>query len=102
MTEQTTSLHRGQWSGCRRALTSLSGGECRRVEPATYLHGRSATYVLGEPMADVARLLRARLMAATLLGALRVATHVWLDGPGGAPLAEVVREALREAGDSFG
>jgi AcrR family transcriptional regulator len=51
---------------------------------------------------ETATALRARLMAATLLGALRVATHVWLDGPGGAPLAEVVREALREAGDSFG
>ena len=50
---------------------------------------------------DPATALRARLMAATFLGALRVATHVWLDGPDGPALAEVVREALREVGEEF-
>jgi AcrR family transcriptional regulator len=50
---------------------------------------------------ETATALRARLMAAMFLGALRVATHVWLDRSGGVSLAEVVREALREAGDTF-
>jgi AcrR family transcriptional regulator len=51
---------------------------------------------------ETATALRARVMAATFLGALRVATHVWLDRSPGMSLAEVVREALREAGDAFG
>jgi AcrR family transcriptional regulator len=51
---------------------------------------------------DAAAALRVRVVAATFLGALRVATHVWLDQPGRSSLAEVVQEALREAGDAFG
>lgn len=44
---------------------------------------------------------RAKLTAAAFLAALRVALQVWLDRPAGTPLAELVSEALAEAGRGF-
>ena len=44
---------------------------------------------------------RARLMAATFLAALRVAVAVWIDEPGGAALGDLVRESLAEVGHGF-
>jgi AcrR family transcriptional regulator len=44
---------------------------------------------------------RARVMAATFVAALRVAVLVWLDQPPGTSLAAVVRRALDEAGQPF-
>lgn len=45
--------------------------------------------------------LRARLMAAAYLTALRVASHRWLDHPG-TPLADAVAEALARMAEGFG
>jgi AcrR family transcriptional regulator len=44
--------------------------------------------------------LRARLLAATFLTTLRVATQTWLDQPDG-PLVEVIREALATTRERF-
>ncbi len=45
--------------------------------------------------------MRARLMAAAFLGALRVAAATWIDEPGGAALGDLVGEALAELGRGF-
>jgi hypothetical protein len=45
--------------------------------------------------------MRARLMAASFLCAMRVALLEWLDRPAGTPLGPVLREALRETGAAF-
>lgn len=44
---------------------------------------------------------RARLMAAAFLVAMRVAVQEWLDRPAGTPLADVMRECLTETGAAF-
>lgn len=44
---------------------------------------------------------RARLMAAAFLVAMRVAVQEWLDRPAGTPLLDVMREALAETGAAF-
>ena len=44
---------------------------------------------------------RARLMAAAFLAALRVALQIWLDENSGAQLSELVDDALAEAGRGF-
>ncbi|MGI5243610.1 TetR/AcrR family transcriptional regulator [Dactylosporangium sp. CA-139066] len=44
---------------------------------------------------------RARLMAAAFLVAMRVAVQEWLDRPPGTPLADVMRECLAEMGAAF-
>jgi AcrR family transcriptional regulator len=50
--------------------------------------------------ADATASLRARLLAATYLSTLRVATQLWLDQPDG-PLIEVIRPALGIAQERF-
>lgn len=45
--------------------------------------------------------LRARLMAAAYLSALRIALQTWLDHPSGPALPEVAREALNAMGQRF-
>jgi AcrR family transcriptional regulator len=45
--------------------------------------------------------LRARLMTATFLAALRVALHVWLEGPDATDLRTITADALAEAGRGF-
>ncbi|MEV8512010.1 helix-turn-helix domain-containing protein [Dactylosporangium sp. NPDC051484] len=44
---------------------------------------------------------RARLMAAAFMAAMRVAVQDWLDRPPGTQLADVMREALAEMGAAF-
>lgn len=44
---------------------------------------------------------RARLMAAAFMVAIRVAVQEWLDRPPGTPLAAVIREAMDEMGAAF-
>ncbi|MET7395874.1 TetR family transcriptional regulator [Dactylosporangium sp. NPDC005572] len=46
--------------------------------------------------------MRARLMAAAFLVAMRVAIAEWLDRPPGTPLGDVTREALDATGAAFG
>lgn len=45
--------------------------------------------------------LRARVITASFLAALRLAVQVWLDEPPGTRLADLVRQALDHAGSSF-
>jgi AcrR family transcriptional regulator len=45
--------------------------------------------------------MRPRLIAASFLAALRVATNTWLDQPAGTSLSELVHEALRTVATSF-
>jgi AcrR family transcriptional regulator len=50
---------------------------------------------------DDATGLRSRLIAATFLAALRIATDTWVDQPAGASLRELVATALRTVGAPF-
>jgi AcrR family transcriptional regulator len=45
--------------------------------------------------------MRARLMAAAFLVAVRVAVHEWLDRPKGTELADVMRESLNDLAPAF-
>ncbi|GIH25788.1 TetR family transcriptional regulator [Acrocarpospora phusangensis] len=45
--------------------------------------------------------MRARLLAAAFLGAIRVATHTWFDQPPGTSLTALIHEALAETGARF-
>lgn len=45
--------------------------------------------------------IRARVIAAAFLSSLRVALHLWLDQPPGTSLADLVGQALGEAGQRF-
>ncbi|WP_305787379.1 TetR/AcrR family transcriptional regulator [Symbioplanes lichenis] len=46
--------------------------------------------------------LRARLMIATFLGAMRVALHVWLENADTTDIQDITADALAEAGRGFG
>ncbi|WP_067509336.1 TetR/AcrR family transcriptional regulator [Actinoplanes sp. TFC3] len=51
--------------------------------------------------ADDAPAMRARLMAATYMTAMRVALHLWLERPDETPLPELARRTLVEVGRGF-
>ena len=50
---------------------------------------------------DPDRVMRARLMAAAYLSALRIALRSWLDRPSGPKLPDVLRDALTTMGQRF-
>ncbi|MGC9665360.1 TetR/AcrR family transcriptional regulator [Planosporangium sp. 12N6] len=74
------------------------------ADPATAIADRMpadpATAIADRMPADPAAPLRARLLAATFLTTLRVATQHWLDHPEGS-LTELVRHALTVTRDRF-
>lgn len=99
--EFSSGLDRPQdWYATLRLLRGQPSLLSRQVATYAAAEGALATIVERRlpPGPDLA--LHSRLVAATYLGAVRIATHAWLEQPD-LPLAELVTRALRIAGDPF-
>jgi hypothetical protein len=99
--EFSSGLDRPQdWYATLRLLRGQPSLLSRQVATYAAAEGALAAIVSGRlpPGPDLA--LRSRIVAATYLGAVRIATQAWLDQPD-LPLPDLVTRALRIAGAPF-
>ncbi|AGZ46658.1 putative TetR-family transcriptional regulator [Actinoplanes friuliensis DSM 7358] len=90
------------WVAQTRLVRTLPALLAQQVSTFSALERELATEVAAREIKTDPSPVRARLMAATFMAAMRVAMHVWLDAPNEASLSAQVDRALAEAGRGFG
>jgi AcrR family transcriptional regulator len=92
--------HDPAWLARTRLLRGHPALLAQQVATYAAVERELAAEITGRIPADPTTPLRARLLAATFLTTLRVATQHWLDQPN-SPLADLVRQALTVTQDHF-
>jgi AcrR family transcriptional regulator len=91
----------GTWLRQSRLIRDHPALRAQQVTTYAALERELAAAVAARMPSGPATPLRARLVAAAFLAALRVAVQTWLDRPAGTSLDALVQRALRETGERF-